>query len=113
MKTSDYPVSGPKIEPWTCQRRSVSLSNTSFGYHSVETWFGSILPLYKRLSGDYLSVVSACIHGDCGQCTRGAQKVLQHIYFLGPVLLDKNNILRAAAFKFPAFLHLVARFPAR
>jgi hypothetical protein len=28
----------------------------------------------------------------------GAQEVMQHIYFLGPVLLDKNSILRAAAF---------------
>jgi hypothetical protein len=40
----------------------------------------------------------------------GAQKVMQHIY-----LLDENNILRPAAFKFLAFMHLrlVARFPAR
>jgi hypothetical protein len=38
---------------------------------------------------------------------------MQNIYFLGPVLLDKSNILRAGAFKFPAFMHIVARFPAR
>jgi hypothetical protein len=47
------------------------------------------------------------------QHTRGAQKVMQHIYFLGQVLFDKNNILRAAAFKCPAFTQVVARFPAR
>jgi hypothetical protein len=40
--------------------------------------------------------------------TRGAQKVMQHIYFLSPILLDKNNILCAAAFKCPAFMHVVA-----
>jgi hypothetical protein len=45
--------------------------------------------------------------------TSSAQKVKQHVYFLGPVLLDTNNILRAAAFKCPAFMHVVARFPAR
>jgi hypothetical protein len=45
--------------------------------------------------------------------TRGDQKVMQHISFLGPVLLDKNNILRAAVFKRPAFMHVVAMFPAR
>jgi hypothetical protein len=45
--------------------------------------------------------------------TRGAQKVMQHIHFLGPVLFDKNNILCAAAFKCPTFMHIVARFPAR
>jgi hypothetical protein len=37
---------------------------------------------------------------------------MQHIYFIGTILLDKN-ILRAAAFKCPAFMNLVARFPAR
>jgi hypothetical protein len=45
--------------------------------------------------------------------TTGAQKVIQHIYFLGPFLLNKNNILRPVAFKCPAFMHVVARFPAR
>jgi hypothetical protein len=45
--------------------------------------------------------------------TRGAQKVMQHIYFLGPILMDKNIILRAAAFKCPAFMHVAARFPAK
>jgi hypothetical protein len=45
--------------------------------------------------------------------TRGAQKVMQHIYFLSPNLLDKNNVLRAVAFKCPAFMHIVARFPTR
>jgi hypothetical protein len=43
--------------------------------------------------------------------TRGAQKVMQHIYFLDPISLDKN-VLRAAAFKCPAFMHVVARYPA-
>jgi hypothetical protein len=38
---------------------------------------------------------------------------MQHIYFLGPILLDKSNILRAAAFKCPAFMHIVESFPAR
>jgi hypothetical protein len=42
-----------------------------------------------------------------------AQKVMQNIYFLGPILLDKNSILHAASFKCPAFTHVVARFPAR
>jgi hypothetical protein len=41
------------------------------------------------------------------------QKEMQHIYFLGPVLLYKNNVLRAASFKCPAFMHVVASFPAR
>jgi hypothetical protein len=50
---------------------------------------------------------------DVGAGTRGAQKVRQHIYFLGSVLLDKNSILPTAAFKCPAFMHIVARFPAR
>jgi hypothetical protein len=50
---------------------------------------------------------------DTRNITRGTQKVMQHFYFLGPVLLDKNNILRAAAFMRPAFMHIVARFPAR
>jgi hypothetical protein len=45
--------------------------------------------------------------------TRGTQKIMQQVYFLGPILLVKNNILRAAAFKCPAFMHAVARFPAR
>jgi hypothetical protein len=45
--------------------------------------------------------------------TRGAQKVMQHIHFRGPVLFDKNNILCAAAFKCPTFMHIVDRFPAR
>jgi hypothetical protein len=36
---------------------------------------------------------------------------MQYIYFLGPILLDKN-ILRAAAFKSPAFMHVVASLPA-
>jgi hypothetical protein len=52
------------------------------------------------------SYIHTYIHG-------GVQKVMQHIYFLGPILLGKNNILRAAAFKCPAFMNLVARFPAR
>jgi hypothetical protein len=43
---------------------------------------------------------------------RGVQKVMQHIYFLGPVLSDKN-ILRAAAFKCLEFMHTVVSFPAR
>jgi hypothetical protein len=38
---------------------------------------------------------------------------MQHIYFLSQILLDKNNILRAAAFKCPIFMLIVARFPAR
>jgi hypothetical protein len=42
----------------------------------------------------------------------GIQKVMQHIYFLGQVLLDKHNILCATAFKCPTFMHIVARFPA-
>jgi hypothetical protein len=37
---------------------------------------------------------------------------MQHNYFLGPILLDKNYILRAAPIKFPVFMHVVARFPA-
>jgi hypothetical protein len=51
---------------------------------------------------------------DVGHCvfTRWAQKVMQHIYFLDPVLLDRNNILHAAAFECPAFMHIVASFPA-
>jgi hypothetical protein len=45
--------------------------------------------------------------------TTDAPKVRQHIYFLGLILLDNNNILRAAAFKCPTFMHVTARFPAR
>jgi hypothetical protein len=53
--------------------------------------------------------------------TRGAQKVMQHIYFLRPILLDKNNIYNnnnnnnnnTVAFKCPTFMHVVARFPTR
>jgi hypothetical protein len=45
--------------------------------------------------------------------TTVAQKVLQHIYFLGPILVNKNNILGAAAFKCSVFMHVVARFPTR
>jgi hypothetical protein len=33
--------------------------------------------------------------------------------FSRPSFLDKNNILRVATFKCPAFMHVVARFPAR
>jgi hypothetical protein len=33
-------------------------------------------------------------------------------HFLGPILLDKN-ILPAAAFKCPVFMHVVSTFPAR
>jgi hypothetical protein len=51
---------------------------------------------------------------DTRNITRGTQKVMQHFYFLGPVLLDKNIILLGAAvFMCPAFVHIVARFPAR
>jgi hypothetical protein len=45
--------------------------------------------------------------------TRVAHKVMQHIYFSGPILLTKNIILRAAACKCPAFIHVVAGFPDR
>jgi hypothetical protein len=41
------------------------------------------------------------------------RKKRRHFYLLGPVLLDKNNILCAAAFNFPTFMHAAARFPAR
>jgi hypothetical protein len=41
-----------------------------------------------------------------------AQKVMQRIFFLGPILLDKNDILRAVFLKFPAFMHIGAMFPA-
>jgi hypothetical protein len=43
----------------------------------------------------------------------GCPKSNATLYFLGPNLLDKNNILRAAAFKCPTFMHIIARFPAR
>jgi hypothetical protein len=45
--------------------------------------------------------------------TRDAQQVMQHVYYLGPVLLNKNNILCAAGFKCPAFMNVDSRFPAR
>lgn len=41
----------------------------------------------------------------------GTHKVMQHIFF-GPILLDKNDILRAVSLKCPAFMHIGARFPA-
>ena len=44
--------------------------------------------------------------------TWGAHKGIKHFFFLDPVLLHKN-ILRVAAFKYPAFIHVGARFPAR
>jgi hypothetical protein len=44
---------------------------------------------------------------------RGDKKVMQQIYFLSPVLFDKNNILHAAALKCPALMHIVARVPAK
>lgn len=42
----------------------------------------------------------------------GCQKVKQYICFPGAILLVKY-VLRAAAFKCPAFIHIVARFLAR
>jgi hypothetical protein len=65
-----------------------------------------------------LNFFPASLHHKCLQVyklhciTRSAQKERQHIYFLGPVLLDINSILCAAAFKCPAFMDVVARFPA-
>jgi hypothetical protein len=38
---------------------------------------------------------------------------MQKFFSLGPIVFDKNDILRAAGFKFPAFIHIGARFPAR
>lgn len=45
-------------------------------------------------------------------CSSVTQKVMLHIYFLGPILL-KKNVLHSAAFKCPTFMHVVARSPAR
>jgi hypothetical protein len=42
-----------------------------------------------------------------------SQKVMQHVFFLGPIVFEENDILHAAAFKYPAFIHTGARFPTR
>jgi hypothetical protein len=37
---------------------------------------------------------------------------MQRNFFLGPILMDKNDILRAVSLKCPACMHVGAMFPA-